>query len=428
MHAQGLRVTEGLGNGPGVAPSINRAAGLERLRIMATLLVVWLHATIAYLAYPLPGLAWPVHEASNSWLVNLSFWFVQCSIMPLFFVLSGIAAAHLWGKKSGIEFLKHRMFRLGGPLVVGTLLVLPFDIYIWAIGWVMTGRYEPVKLKSLKFSDADAQMFFGFGHLWYLVYLLLISAVACGVLMGRKKLQDWWTRGRVDQGILRMTGSKASISLQIMVAVLGFVLAVGFFWLSPRMTLGFKHGFEPHVTHVVYYALFFAAGWWMTSSQISWSRPVMFAGLSVLCFAIAYPVSQTYMASNEADQAAFVWCAVLIPMTACLTTVASIGWAMKSSRELFARETYYSQMSLWVYLAHHPVIGLSQTLLYGWGLPSELKAIVAASVSLSFCVWSYQFVRRGRIALWLYGREMPSLAELRMREEQPVDVEVRRAA
>ncbi len=427
MSAQGSRIHTGSRTDQNAASSSGRQAGLERLRIVATLLVVWLHATIAYIAIPLPGLAWPVHEASNSWLINVSFWFIQSSIMPLFFVLSGIAAFHLWSKKSPIEFLKHRLFRLGGPLLAGTILVLPFDMYLWAIGWVVTGRYEPVKLKSLKFSDADSQMFFGFAHLWYLVALFIISALACLAMVSQQRVVTWWRSRRDIEGVLRFPSQRHRVWKSTLLAITFMGLAVGFFYLSPRMTLGFKHGFEPHVTHVAYYAIFFATGWWMTTSQLRLSHPWVFCILALAMFVPAYASSHQYLSSGEMDHASYVASSALIPMTAVLTVAAAIGWALKSQRELTPRETYLSQMSLWIYLAHHPLVGGMQTLLYFVTLPVILKAVCAMAVSVTFCALSYRWVRRGMIAKLMYGRNMPSLAEIEAANVQITET-IRRAA
>ncbi len=66
-------------------------AGLDAIRGFAALLVVLFHACIPYLTHPMPGLAWPVRDASSG-VVDFFYWWTELFIMPLFLAMAGFFA------------------------------------------------------------------------------------------------------------------------------------------------------------------------------------------------------------------------------------------------------------------------------------------------------------------------------------------------
>ncbi len=388
-----------------------RDAGLERLRIAGTLLVVWLHAAIAFITFPLPGLAWPVHQSSTSWPVNVSFWWVQCSIMPLFFTLSGVAAWYLIARKSGWAFFRHRSQRLLGPMLFATLVILPFELYLWAIGWVVTGRYPPTKLRSLKFSAQDAHDLFGFAHLWYLLYLWIHTVILLGMYELTQRIDIYFP----SNGVRFQQAFKPYLWA---IAGGAFYLAtVGCWSSSPLMTLGFRHGFFPYLAHVAYYALFFGLGFHIGKrpelcTHLSGWRYLTTA-ISLILFTTAYPQIQASVASGLQNQHAVVTCAWLIPLIAIMTTLSALLWASRWQHPLSALERFTAGSCFWLYLAHHPVVGLVHLSFWqldqtGLVMPTFVKAVLTFGLAGMFCLVSYEWcVRTTWIGRLLNGKTLP---------------------
>ena len=137
----------------------------DALRGFAMLLGILLHAGV----FLVPVDYWPVHEAwawetppeANvyAWILSVIHGFR----MPLFFLLSGFFTAMLWQSRGLRALWRHRLKRLGLPLLAGMFTVVPairwlevgadFTLFHWLLAWVE-----------------------GLDHLWFLWYLLLLAA------------------------------------------------------------------------------------------------------------------------------------------------------------------------------------------------------------------------------------------------------------
>jgi peptidoglycan/LPS O-acetylase OafA/YrhL len=226
-----------------------RLYGLDWLRAVAALAVVALHAGIAYTVQPFPGLAWPVHDPQPSVVVDALTWWIDAWIMPLFFIISGFLAAQLFVRLGPAEFLRHRTRRLVGPLAFACVVILPLDLYVWLLGWVVEERIPLKKLRSLKLGDAGADLW-GIAHLWYLEYLLVFCVGAWGLAWG-------WRRFAEGRGRLWLPAKRSGV-LPALAACSAIAL-----WCDPQLVIGFRHAWHPLPANVLYYAPCFAAGWWM---------------------------------------------------------------------------------------------------------------------------------------------------------------------
>ena len=153
---------------PGRRPE--RRHYLDAIRVSAILLLIPYHAA----RYVQKGFG-------EDRVVDAAVWFVHTWHMPLFFAISGfLAATGLRRSSSGIGQVRSRLRRLGVPLVIGMLTVVPLANFFVIEATSDPGRRDqrvPVK-RELTFShifNLTPQ------HLWFLDYLLVISLLAIGV-------------------------------------------------------------------------------------------------------------------------------------------------------------------------------------------------------------------------------------------------------
>ncbi len=118
-------------------------------------------------------------RALSSLIVLLSPW-----LMPVLFVVAGMAARYSLQKRSPGDFLRERARRLLIPLLCGTALFVPFQTLFarrFFFGYDGTVaqhfRYFFTNIGDMNGYDGK----FTFGHLWFLLYLFLISAVTLPV-------------------------------------------------------------------------------------------------------------------------------------------------------------------------------------------------------------------------------------------------------
>ena len=109
---------------------------LDALRGFAMLLGIGLHAALAF--FPL---FWPVQDRHASFDGPFDEFVVTVHgfRMPLFFLLSGFFTTMLWRRRGLGSLVWHRVRRIGLPLALGMITVVP------AIDWVSEQAFEPAR-------------------------------------------------------------------------------------------------------------------------------------------------------------------------------------------------------------------------------------------------------------------------------------------
>ena len=403
-------------------------AGLDAVRAFAGLSVVLLHSCVPYLVHPMPGLSWPVRDTPST-AIDLLFWSIELFIMPLFLVLAGFFAWQTLERRGPRALVTHRARRLLIPLTFGILFVLPLDLYSWVTGWVAEGLVSPIKLRSLKFDDGVDKDLWGLSHLWFLQYLFIyITGVAC---FGWAHRRFPWLR-RFQPSLF------SAVALTI---ALGSVVL----YFHPQVVWGFQHSFFPVASKWLYSGIFFVFGMILAvnDGNLEWlkrhsSRLVapaclaLLAALSLGCWQLSVwetAKSSLNQASNPLDTGvldtgvldtgvldtgvldtgvldtgvldtgvlAAGALAITTTTSALLITLAVLGVSVKQIQRVPAVVSYLAAASFWVYIVHHPIIGLVHLDLK-WmlpNLPSSLKVVGAFAVTCTFSLMIYEsFVRR----------------------------------
>ena len=372
-----------------------RSIGLDAVRAIAAILVVYLHACIPYLVQGMPGIVWPATD-SPSRICNALFWAIEVFVMPLFLVISGYYAHRALVASDHKSFLKSRANRLLRPLVFGMLVVLPMDLYIWLIGLVAEGLIPASKLRSLKL-PAPYNQIWGFSHLWFLHYVFSYAAILAGLnLLVRNRVPMRW------RPTLRRLSAVA-------VAVVGILTLIA----VPKVVFGFQHAFLPVFSKWLYSGTFFAGGVafavfdpkFRTLNRLA-VRNLAIGTIATIA-AVLLACWTLWVESSEKNNANIN---LLISLTLAATTVLAawgitmgvIGFANRSREWLWQRERtclaiqYLSNASFWIYLVHHPIVGLVQIDLK-WLAPLMLpltKSVIAASVATGLGLISYEWMVR----------------------------------
>ncbi|MGB1925718.1 MAG: acyltransferase family protein [Rubripirellula sp.] len=362
--------------------------GLDVLRGLAALGVVLLHACVPYMDPPVPGLTWSVMDEAH-WFASQCFWLIELFIMPIFLILAGYFA---WGslRRSGIRRLIHtRARRLLIPLGFGMAIVLPADLYIWLTGWVADGKIPLRKLKSLKFAGGVDQDLWGLSHLWFLEYLFLYMVVLGLAYAAYQRLPSL---SRLTRSPIFCLGSL-------------FTTASLVLWFHPEVVWGFQHRFYPVPSKWIYSGTFFAAGVWfaVADREMQWlaKNAMRNAGYSLALIIPAMLLGQWHLRGG--DQAiANMMLAMTTTAAASITTISLMGFAARLRQAIAVPWQYLAAASFWIYLVHHPLLGLLQIDLK-WLLPEAspvLKVLLGWACSVSLSLLTYEvWIRK----TWLGG-------------------------
>ena len=330
---------------------------LDALRGFAMLLGILLHAG----AFLVPLEFWPVHEAwawETAPEANVYAWILSVIHgfrMPLFFLLSGFFTAMLWQSRGLQRLWRHRLKRLGVPLLAGMFTVVP------AIVWLDTADFTPL--------DWSLAWLGGLHHLWFLWYLLLLAATfIAAVRLGLTfRHPAWWL-------------------LVPLTVVPQYVMH------EPAFGPDTEDGLIPAGRVFAYYAAFFAFGVFFRQRDIAVRRWWAVAIAPSLLLLLPVGVVLLYDEGFEYAGAPWVW-AVAAVVQGAFAWLMCFG-SMGLFRWIFARERfgvrYLSDASYWLYLTHLPLVIAAQMLVVTWPINIHLKFLLISVAIVAGLLAVYQ--------------------------------------
>ena len=292
-----------------------------------------LHACL----FQVPLVVWPVQgemaltvpPAQNPYVYAVAL--IHGFRMPLFFLLSGFFSAMLLHRRGIKGLLVHRWKRIGLPLLVFSLTIVP----------ITNKMFVPNEFNSL-LGWLILVLFGGFAHLWFLWNLLLIAlgyllAVALGV---RFRHGLWW---------------------------LLLPLALVPQWLMTGQEFGADDpstGIVPNFNLLFFYAVFFLCGVLFYERGLEIRRRWLAAMPAAL---VVFPVALLFNDTSPADMGMNRWLhqlmSSILQLTFCWLMCVGL---MGLFRWIFHRERpwirYLADASYWLYVAHLPLIILGQFL------------------------------------------------------------------
>ena len=328
---------------------------LDALRAFAMLLGIVLHASL----FLMPVDTWPIQDrwANSHALENNPYAFLFGAIhgfrMPLFYLISGFFTAMLWQSRGLGGLARHRLKRIGLPLLAGTLTIIP----------ATNAFFFPANPLTWMFS-----WLFSLAHLWFLWYLILMAAafIAFARLGLRFRHPSWWLL------------VPASILPQYLMRE-GMVGADG------------SHGFIP-IPHVFgYYLVFYLFGAFFYRQRVEvrrwWSASLAPAVLVVLPagYLMLNPDSLGLSSTNAVRGMAAV-IGVVYTWSACFGLLGLFRWVASKGR-YWVR--YVSDASYWLYLGHLPLVLGGQALVVSWTISVHLKFALICLVVTGILLATY---------------------------------------
>lgn len=407
-----------------------RDLGPDIVRVIAAFFVVYLHACIAYLDPPMPGLVWPIRDTPSRFIGN-TFWLIEIFIMPLFLIVAGFYAQRSWANGGGGGLIRSRVQRLLKPLAFAAIVLLPLEYYLWLTGWVIEGAISADRLWTLKVPRMARQHLMGTAHLWFMLYLFLycvvLSAMACILsdFLGKRRkaafpsdemrlgyLSHSWSDGMLARlrSALGQEDRRVSQAQSIGILVAGIAILT----VAPQVVFGFQHGFLPVPSKWLYSGTYFLGGVWIAAQNQGWRicghRTGRLVTGGLISGTAAVLMGQWAIETVDPNSLVFAigWLprlvlAALTVITAWSLSLGIIGFSNRIAPHLSERRgvpeviAYLAAAGFWVYLIHHPLVALLHLdlkLLLPDASP-EIKWGITLTASLGLCLASYQVCVRG---------------------------------
>lgn len=384
----------------------NRLDYLDAVRAFALLLGIVFHASMSFMPF---FIGWAVMDTSTSSLVSQFMLISHSFRMELFFLIAGYFSHMTFHRKGAGAFINSRLIRIAIPFVVGWFLLKPLVISGWAMG-AESMRGEVNILNGLKVGVQNViqspNEFLTGSHLWFLYYLLLITAMALalrGVTIPGSKLYSRATKW-VDQVTAWLAASRCS-----WLALSGPTAGCLWFMSNWGMDTPDK-SLVPHVPVLCVYGGFFVFGWLLHRqpelierfARLTLGRVAICVGSvgATIFFSryqaqLGHPNIGLLHAGFAVSYAMMMWSLV------CVT----IGLFKKLFNKPSKVVRYLADSSYWLYLIHLPIVIWLQIAFaempFDWAL--KLIAISLLTVGISLVLYDL-FVRPTLIGKTLNGR------------------------
>lgn len=357
---------------------------LDNLRIALTVLVIAHHVGQAY--GPTGGW-WPIQEPARAAVLGPFFTVNRSFFMSLFFMISGYLMVMSYDRHRPGDFLKTRLVRLGIPLPLFFLLVIPVQQYLCHLA---AGH-----IRSLRFREYYVSIYFGvggqpptwkgpawpemnFGHLWYVEHLLIFSV--CYAL-----LRLVWRRSpQASRAPTRPPGHVRIVAFALALALASAIIRR---WYPIDRWIGFLGFIQVAFADVPRDLSFFIIGavayrrrWFLelpSKTGKTWLLVGVIAATLWYAYALGlgrvFPISRTAMGIAYPIWEALLCCGMCIGLLVLFRERLDFQtrWGTTMARSQYA-----------AYLFHVPVVILAQYLISGVAMPPFAKFAFATTIGV----------------------------------------------
>lgn len=334
---------------------------LDAARALAMIFVVAGHAAIAFMVTPI---GWAIQNDTGHLGVDAFVWIVRAFVMPLFFWLSGFFSRAIYERGFLAGFVRHRVTRVALPLA---LAIVPCSLALdalWDWGRALAGRPEvAAHVPALEGSSLPLTL----GHLWYLYYLLVISAAAIVIVPILRRLRIAARATFVDAPI-----------------VTGVVLVPLFVERALQLDTPLGFGIDPGFA--LFHGAFFAWGWMTQAHRFDLEQ---FAKRAWSCVAGALLLLVVIIPVLRDGGAPPVHAILASGLFTIVMISAFVGLCVRHLARPRPLLRLAAEASYWIYIVHLPLVVLLQLACSRLDLPWPLELAAIIAVTMTACVVSY---------------------------------------
>ncbi|WP_062353760.1 acyltransferase family protein [Herbidospora yilanensis] len=347
-----------------------RRPELDLIRTVVVFALIFAHAALVFDAED----DFYVKNADTTSVTMIIAGFLVIWAMPMLFLVSGVAAFHSLRKRGAGGFVRDRLLRLGLPLVVAVMTIVPIP------QWIRTGMTESYWAFLPKFFDVHIDLanfpfvlrgeYFEAGHLWFVVMLVTWSLILAVVAR--------WIPS--DHGFPTRRGF-------VLLPFLPISLVCAFAGLEEEFAAWSRWA----------YLLFFLYGYLIAADDRLREAMRRDAPLAALVGAVLFGVGtpgfllvpgdpmtdmEPYHLAVRALYGAASWC----------FCVAILGFLDR--RAWPEQGGYLTAAALFVYIVHQPVVVVAAYFVVQWQAPIIVKYAAIVAVSFAVTLAAYEVVRR----------------------------------
>lgn len=360
---------------------------IDWLRVLAVLLLFPFHTWRVFNANE----AFYVKSAFLSQTVNSILWFIDFWHMPLLFLLAGASTYFALRKRTGLQYAAERFTRLGVPLIFGWAVLIPPQTWYGGrfnsgyagsfLHYITSGDWLVMNLRD----GGDYFGGFGLGHLWFILFLLIIALMALPLLL-------WWRSARGErraQSFSRFLGKAWAWP------IVGFILMIAEGLPSPDPD---RSIFYFMALFVFGYAIMADGAYLEAAKRYRWPAIIVGAGTVVLRMMV------WKWHDSLADPSVMLTLANTVTLTAVwLIITGLLGFGQLHLDQPSKPLSYLAEASYPLYILHQTVIVVAAFYLVRLPGPWIVQWVALLVVAVAVTFGLYEVVRRVGVLRFLFG-------------------------
>lgn len=324
---------------------------------------------------------WHVNSMESFEFLDPIMWWLHLWRMPLLFLVSGVGTYYAIGKRTSWQYVKERFRRLYIPFTFGFFTLVPLMVYVERID-----NYNSLL-------DFIPHMFDGgpypignisWHHLWFILYLFIISLIISPFLNYTKSGHYNMLRGR----LIEFMSKGMRLNWLLLVLVVSQMILREYF---PKST----HALYNDWAYFTFYMLFFLSGFMLfTSNKVISSlanRRRLYLYQTIVFTIVLFLLPTIFEQPSVIQDYSRGITEIIISLSCSITAIGYFkGYFNKDHKSrIVLNEAIYP-----FYLLHQPALIFVGYFVLQWDMSYGLQALLITLISLVSIIISYWFIIR----------------------------------
>jgi glucan biosynthesis protein C len=349
---------------------------------------------------------WHVNSTASFAFLDPIMWWLHLWRMPLLFLVSGVGTFYAIGHRTSWQYVKERFRRLYIPFTVGFFTLVPLMVYVERIDlYDSLWDFIPHTFDGGPYPVGNIS----WHHLWFILYLFIISLLIAPVLNYTKSGHYNMVRGR----LIAIISRKMGLNWLLPIIILSQLILRQYF---PNST----HALYNDWAYFTYYLLFFVSGFMLFTSDkiinaLAKDRRLYF--YQTIVFTILLFALPSIFGESSIVQDYSRGITEMVISLSCGLTV--IGYFKRYFNKDHKYRKVLNEAIYPFYLLHQPALIFVGYVVLKWDISYTSQAILITVLSLLSIIGCYWLIIREfnvlRIAFGMKKKvkiESPALAQM----------------
>ena len=333
---------------------------------------------------------WHVNSAESFPFLDPIMWWLHLWRMPLLFLVSGVGTFYAIGHRTSWQYVKERFRRLYIPFTFGFFTLVPLMVYVERIeNYGSFLDYLPHMFDGGPYPVGNIS----WHHLWFILYLFIISLLIAPVLNYTKSGHYNMVRGRLIAVISRKMG----LNWLLPIIILSQLILRQYF---PNST----HALYNDWAYFTYYLLFFVSGFMLFTSDkiintLANDRRLYLYQTTVFTI-LLFALPSIFGESSIVQDYSRGITEMVISLSCGLTAIGYFRAYFNKDHKLrkVLNEAIYP-----FYLLHQPALIFVGYVVLQWDISYGMQAVLITALSLVFILIGYFIIKKFNFLRVVFG-------------------------